>query len=308
MIFIFLFYFSLEILRNCLLPFKIKFSNQNINNNHNFQNNKFSYDPDKNLLTILNNEDPNELINTIKILNNFALLERNKSNGNYSSAQFFPTSSSLKKLKIFKHINLFYLVHEEEDFKEYSKFSSQLISLTSTKLNIFVKFLFYDKFKGVVNSDNLYGELKNYNSKLTFEELNDEDSLNLILLNDKSKRGVEVYYNKDINNDIFVLNLEKDINNENFEKIISIRSLDYEIKTEIKFNSLYEISKMINSKHFKFGKLLIKSLNNLEKINKIFGLYDSIRTFESVKLKVSCNFINFLNIISLSLMTSKPIW
>jgi hypothetical protein len=42
---------------------------------------------------------------------------------------------------------------------------------------------------------------------------------------------IDIYYNKDINNDIYVFNFEKELNKENLEKIIGIRSLDNELKS-----------------------------------------------------------------------------
>jgi hypothetical protein len=228
-------------------------------------------------------EDNSKILSQEKLKNALP----NEGTSKNSSVVNYTYSTSMPKIRIYKHINIYFLVHQEENLKEYEKYFQkfQIISKKSG-MQIFIKFIFYDKFKGVVNSDDFYGDLKNYNSKLLFEELNDEEYLNILFLNDKSsKLAVKGYYNKDIDNDIFLVNLEEF---NTIAKLISSRILPQIIKDLINDDEvLTEVMKIYNSKNFQFSRLLAESLNNLEKLNKIFYLYETIRTFENVKDKVS---------------------
>ncbi len=245
-----------------------------------------------------------ELKNIFGILRRFSLYE-DKINDNKivtnalpshekSKSSNFTVSSSFENTKIYKHISIWFLVHQDKNLEKYQNLftkdeSNKYFNYISEKtgMQIFIKFLFYDKIKGVENSDNFYGDLKKYNSKLTFEELNDEEYINIIIMDqNNSQSKVNIYFNKDINSDIFFLNIENNFSSE-FEQILYTKILPQEIKELIMNETiLNQVIKINNSNSVKFCRLMTESLDNLEKINKIFNLYETIRTIDHVKEKV----------------------
>jgi hypothetical protein len=260
----------------------------------------------------------NEMTNIFEILSKFSIYEEEIVNDKKAATYALPNqeknkstnytlSSSFTKTKIYKHITIWFLVHQEENLEKYQNYfdetgspnNYQLLKQISEKtgMQIFIKFL-YDKFKGVVNSDNFYGDLKNYNSKSTFEELNDEEYLNILIMDEKnSESSVKIYFNKDIDSDIFLFNVENFFSNE-FEKILLTKMLPQEIKDLIKYeNILNEIIKINQCNSVKFSRLMAESLDNLEKINKIFNLYETIRTIDHVKEKVMKNILKYFYIL-----------
>jgi len=246
---------------------------------------------DNELIINKNTINGQDLNNLLEIIYNYKLFEKNftsiSSNNSIATNTFTPRPVSHNKAKIYKHINYYFLIHPEEDLNDYRRYINVLKILNIQSINIFIKFLYYDKFKGVINSDDFYKDLKNYNSKLTFEELNDRDSLNVILLDDRKRINVEIFFNKDINNDIYVFSFEQNFNPDLINKIIKFRQLNKDIKRYI-FNSVTmdNIILLSNSKYYQFSRLLVDSLIILEKLNKIFSLYDSIKTIDEIKLKV----------------------
>ena len=52
-------------------------------------------------------------------------------------------------------------------------------------------------------------------------------------------------------------------------------------------NTIKELEKLFNSKKIREHILLIATLRNLEKLNKIFSLYETIKTIENVKGKLN---------------------
>ena len=52
-------------------------------------------------------------------------------------------------------------------------------------------------------------------------------------------------------------------------------------------NTIKELEKLFNSKKIREHILLIATLRNLEKLNKIFSLYETIKTIENVKEKLN---------------------
>lgn len=300
---------KVKLLDNILLPFKVVFLDDKSSKI------KYQYLENENKLMINKGLDHEfELENILQIIKNFGVFEKgssissdNKNQNLTSNSVLNPSPIISSKINFYKHINLFFLVHPEEEKNEYQhpnylKIIKQL--KLPKQMNIYMKFLIYDKFKGVINADDFYKDLKNYNSKIVFEELTDESSLNILLLNDKkrfdskeSSFEIDVFYNKDINNDIYVFPFKQSFNVNMLEKIINTRMLPNEIKELVPSDFLDTLITLYNSKNVIYSKMLIESLYNLEKINRIFPLYESIRTIENVKEKLNSIQNNLITIV-----------
>ena len=74
------------------------------------------------------------------------------------------------------------------------------------------------------------------------------------------------------------------------KRTLDIKLLSRRIKNLIQQNEqknfLDELIKIENSNQVKIANLFIASIENLEKLNKIFSLYESIRSIEKIKEKV----------------------
>jgi hypothetical protein len=244
---------------------------------------KIDYDETRNLLRINPSKfNDEEFQNLLSILNNFSLLNNNSTllNDNKVFSPIF-----------FKHINLYFLVHEEDDLLQYNKKVLENLNKFQSDLPLYVKFLFYDKFGGVINRDSFYEDLKTYNSKITFEELQDENYLNLIIYNNTEDKLIS-YYNKALKKDIWSFNINN-LSSPSLDRIISISSLPNSIKNLINSEEvLIALLKIVNSCNFQYSNILSYALNKIEKINKIFSLYETIRTNEKVKEKVKFILLN----------------
>ena len=231
---------------------------------------------------------------------NISVSGNNNSINNPISYNYYPI---VNHINIYKHINLFILTNPKDSKTNNEKivkyFKSNFERLgTFSNLNLYIKNLYFKSDKGKKESDLkndiLYKQLKEINSKQVFEELNDENSISIIINDDPSGESLEIYYNKDINNEIYSFdfkNLEKSSNfHRILEKLILINNLNREIKDLISgyphVDLLFKIMNLNNTPSVNFAKLFVTSLDNLEKVNKIFGLYESIRTIEKIKDKV----------------------
>jgi hypothetical protein len=265
----YVFPFSLEIIEKDESPIFIDYCdalNKLIINKSKFSDEEF-----RDLLNILQKFSVFEMSSSSTFVNS-TLLEDN--------AIFMP--------KFFKHINLYLLVHEEDNLLEYNKVILEKLKNFNTNLNIYVKFLFYDKYGGVINRETFYEDLKTYNSKIIFEELQDENYMNIIIFNQSEKDVDKMYsyYNKVLKHDIWSFNINN-LSDKTFSKLINIAYIPHGIRNLIKNEEdLITILKIVNSCPFQYSNLLSYTFNKIEKINKIFSLYETIRTNEKVKEKV----------------------
>ena len=253
-----------------ILPFKLSISSGDKNLKYVNEENTLYYN--------LDNIGSIQIKSLTKIINKFSIYSKDKSGSMIISDI---------KIPLYNHITLYFLVHEEQDLTEYNKYFNQLRNLSEKfKLNIYIKFLFYDKFNGVESPEDFYKDLKYYNSKSTFDELINEESINLLIYDNK-KIEINTYYNKDINNDIYSFNFEDNFNENFLTNLINVKLLDIDLKLFMKSNLpigiISEFIEINNSDSFYFHRLLAKSFDHLFKINKIFSLYESIRTIEYVK-------------------------
>lgn len=231
---------------------------------------------------------------------NISVSGNNNSINNPISYNYYPI---VNHINIYKHINLFILTNPKDSKTNNEKivkyFKSNFERLgTFSNLNLYIKNLYFKSDKGKKESDLkndiLYKQLKEINSKQVFEELNDENSISIIINDDPSGESLEIYYNKDINKEIYSFDFENLEKSSNFhrilEKLILINNLNREIKDLISgyphVDLLFKIMNLNNTPSVNFAKLFVTSLDNLEKVNKIFGLYESIRTIEKIKDKV----------------------
>jgi hypothetical protein len=235
----------------------------------------------------LNQEELNSILN---IINKFAVFEKNSNDSNLNNSTITMKYSPIySRINVYKHINLYFLLKDDEEVSQETLDKIKEVKINS--INIFVKYLYYNykSKRDIIRSEDFYSDLKSCNPYLTFEELNDEDSINIILHNNNKddNKQIHAYYNKDINNDIYSFNFEHNLSEELLFNIINLRIINVDIKSLFNSNiPIEEIIEINNSESVNFAKLLVTSLTNLEKLNKIFPLYESIKTIENVKEKV----------------------
>jgi hypothetical protein len=188
----------------------------------------------------------------------------------------------LPKINIHRCINIYILIDSRKSIEEYNN-TVQIINKIKSRKSIFIKFIYYYGKIEIDKNPNFYEELKSMNSKNLFDDLNDEGILKLIIHNSKETR-LKSFYNKDINNDIYSFSFEQNLNKELLENLIDLESIDKNIKGNINDSSvLFEVLKIYNSPSFIFCNMMASILKNLDKLNKIFGLYENIRTLEEIK-------------------------
>jgi len=208
---------------------------------------------------------------------------------------------------VFRHLNIFFLINKEnDDYDEViKKFQNIRNEINVNNLPFIIKFI---KYTENINENNnfFYSNLKKFNSHLLMDELSDNENLNILLLNNDENNEIKTFFNEDINNFIFKINFENQINAKTMSNIISIiknkQFVNRNLFTSNFFNmKIYNnIIKMFNSKKLKFHLYLIASLKNLDKISKIFSLYETILTYNNVKEK-----INFIQKILINLLKSQ---
>ena len=282
-------------------PFEIKFSED--------KTNKFdlSFDNTNNILMLknidnLSSEDYSESLFK-DFLSKFALNINTSFNAN-------ETLINIKNdLPIYRSVNIYIWIPDIEmnKTKIYSIYIDKInkeLSFLNTIGPIVIKFIIYDSKNGIINNDDLYSDIKLLNGKRLFDELNDPDLLNIHIFNDKQNNSkISTYYNEDLNSFIFGINFDSNLNKKIFLHIIkyfqflNLFSKKQNILSATYMNNhiLNELIKLFNypynMKHLKF----LAIMNNLEKISRIFPLYETILTIDKVKQKMD-KIINFLKI------------
>lgn len=218
-----------------------------------------------------------------------------------------PTVSPLLPTKIptYRQINIFFLINENEDIEDYEQYHSSIEEyyqkqMKDTQMNIYIKYVTYNSSRPVISNKDLYGDLKALNSKFFFEEINDEDSISFFLLNNinsNSSKSNSLLYNEDLKHLIANIDLNKELNPDLLYQIIMFESIKWVIPFSelnnmfISANVFNELLKIFYSRHFQYYLLLSISMKNCDKLNRIFPLYETIRTIDKVKEKVSNDII-----------------
>jgi hypothetical protein len=205
---------------------------------------------------------------------------------NITSKDIEPTFVPIK-VDIYKHINIILLtqVDKEEESRVEDYINNNLKNI-ELGLSVNIRYLYYNS--DFLNDGDLYKDIKTYNSKYLIEELKDDEIINIVIYQNDKTEGVDVYYNKDIKQDIFSSNVMNGSFIKNLQKIILLRITNPQIKARLS-SSRYQMDllSLIHSKSFKYHKMLLESLDNLETFNKFVLNYASVKTFEAVKEKVS---------------------
>ena len=273
---------------NLTIPFKVEFTNTNSKQfdlNYNEESNTltlYNYDS----LSTVQKEDLNN------ILYKYSLPKNLTSHLNLTKVDV-PT-----KYPIYRQINLYIMVHEGEILKDYRHDIMQLqmfygMKLQKTGLKLFIKFIYYDELNGVIDNADLYSDVKSLNPKILFEELNDKDNMNLILYNTSDAKHI-LNFNEDLKSIIMTIDFTKDLIPSLLYKALSI----VQLKTILPLKELNESSilsskllsqllKMYNSSYYRYHCILMSSLSNLSKVNRIFPLYETIKTIDAVTTKIN---------------------
>jgi len=136
-------------------------------------------------------------------------------------------------------------------------------------------------------TNNFYKNLKKYNSKSVFEELRDQDSINIIIYNSTDNN---IYYNEDIHQDIIELNLNNKNSYNILKNTIQFRMINIDLKKDFKNkNYLTDLVTLLNSKEITYYRVFLETIKNLETFNKFAFNYESVKTFDKVKDKVYIN-------------------
>ena len=203
-------------------------------------------------------------------------------------------------LPIYRSVNIFIWIpdFEMDKTRKYYNYIDKLykeVSFLESIGQIIVKFIIYNSENGIKNNDDLYSDVKLLNGKRLFDELNDADLINIHIFNEKENENkLSTYYNSDLNSFIFGINFDRDINKKIFSHIVKyLQFLNLFPNKQNIFSASYMNNKIINEliklfslpfnmKHLKFLALM----NNIEKISRIFPLYESILTIDKVKQKI----------------------
>ena len=280
-------------------PFEIKFLEEKTKNEFDLK-----FDKKSNIL-YLNNIDnlpENEYNNSLfkDFLSKFAL------NINSSLDANEILYNIKNNLPIYRSVNIFIWIPEKDmqSTRKYEAYIKNILNEASflQKLGpVVIKYINYNSKNGVGKNKDLYSDVKLLNSKRLFNELNEEDLFNIHLLNEKNSSNINTYFNEDLNSFILGLNFDKNINKKLFIYITKytqfLNLLDKKSNlfsaSYMNNNILNELIKLFNHpenmKHLKF----LASLNNIEKISRIFPLYESILTIDKVKHKIE-KILNFL--------------
>ena len=273
---------------NLTIPFKVEFTNTN---SKQFD---LNYNEESNTLTLYNYDSLSTVQkeNLNNILYKYSLPKNLTSHLNLTKVDV-PT-----KYPIYRQINLYIMVHEGEILKDYRHDIMQLqmfygMKLQKTGLKLFIKFIYYDELNGVIDNADLYSDVKSLNPKILFEELNDKDNMNLILYNTSDAKHI-LNYNEDLKSIIMTIDFTKDLIPSLLYKALSI----VQLKTILPLKELNESSilsskllsqllKMYNSSYYRYHCILMSSLSNLSKVNRIFPLYETIKTIDAVTTKIN---------------------
>ena len=274
-------------------PFEIKFI-EDSNSSNNFD---LKFDTKHNILNLKNidklSEDDYHNSLFKDFLSKFAL----SINSSYLANETL--SNTKNNLPIYRSVNIYIWISEKEleKTRKYEDYIDKILKegYFLQKIGpVVVKFIIYNSKNGVSNNKDLYTDIKLLNSKRLFNEINDDDLFNIHLLNEKESKQINTYFNEDLNSFIFGIDFDKNINKKIFSYIIkylqflnlfdnkkNLLSAKY-MNTNI-FNELIKLFNYPdNMKHLKF----LAALNNIEKISRIFPLYESILTVNKVKEKI----------------------
>lgn len=271
-------------------PFKIKFT-ENLNK----KEFSFNYNKEKNELNFINfnllKED--EFNSTI-----FPLLQLFSISTNSSKPLNLTLEKNLGKIPVYRAIN-FYIIKDNYYDTSVENYLFPSINeyfqsnLKNSGLNLIIKYINYRNETSLEENEYLYSSLKLTNPKLLFDELNDNEIINIIIHNkNKTKLNSSIIYNQDLSSFIFPI-IFNNIKKEELNKIINLVCFSkifpsYLFKDLIKDSfTLNELEKIFNSKIIRNHILLIATLRNLEKANRIFSLYETIKTINDVKEKLN---------------------
>ena len=299
--------------------------NSNVNNT--IFNNLSQYDFPFNIKDIDNNLKEfsfefNENNNTL-ILYNLNLLniyEYNNSFFPFLSLFALDRNSSLPlnktfeniehNLPVYRQINIYFLINNKESVNDYENIINEFKKIQNkiniNNINFIMKFIRYNDKIDIEDNKIFYSSMKKLNSHLLMDELNDYENLNILLLKNDKNNDVITLFNEDINSFIFKINFEKNFNLKTINNILSILKVKPFINRNMYKSSYFNmkiynnIIKMFSLKNLKFHLYLMASLKNLDKLSKIFSLYESILTYDKVKEK-----INFIHIVLIDLLKSK---
>ena len=270
-------------------PFKINFiQNTNIkvfNFNYNEKKNELNFEN----FDLLNEEEYNKTL--------FPILDLFSINTNSSQSINITLENNIGKIPVYRTINVYFIKDELYDKKRYDNMISFINeyfqnNLFNSNFKLFIKYINYKNKIPFEENQSLYSSLKEKNSKLFFDELNDKEIINIILYDKINKELKYPIYNQDLSSFIFFFDFKKFKKND-FSKLINLISLtkiipSYLFKKLItNTNTIKELEKLFNSKKIREHILLIATLRNLEKLNKIFSLYETIKTIENVKEKLN---------------------
>ena len=282
-------------------PFEIKF----INDEKTKDKFDLTFDKKNNILLLKNIENLSEEEYNDSLFNDFLSKFALSINSSFSANE---TLSNIKNiLPIYRSVNIFIWIPEKQmqSTRRYEAYIEKIIKegYFLEKIGpVVVKFINYNSKNGISKNKDLYTDVKLLNSKRLFNEINDNDLFNIHLLNEKNENSkINTYFNEDLNSFIFGLDFDKNINTKIliyitkymyflnlFDRKQNLLSASY-----MNNNILNELIKLFNHpdnmKHLKF----LASLNNIEKISRIFPLYESILTVNKVKEKID-KILNFL--------------
>ena len=213
-------------------------------------------------------------------------------------------------LPVYRQINIYFLINNKESVNDYENIINEFKKIQNkiniNNINFIMKFIRYNDKIDIEDNKLFYSSMKKLNSHLLMDELNDYENLNILLLKNDKNNDVITLFNEDINSFIFKINFEKNFNLNTINNILSILKVKPFINRNMYKSSYFNmkiynnIIKMFSLKNLKFHLYLMASLKNLDKLSKIFSLYESILTYNKVKEK-----INFIHIVLIDLLKSK---
>jgi hypothetical protein len=235
-----------------------------------------------------------DIFEIINLINNMTYYDVVNITSTNKSETFVPI-----KINIYKHINLLYLTDVNSNNAGEENIIKQLNLIKIPHLKVYLKYLYFNGVGEVNTHKDLYSDIKAYNSKFTIEELKDDEIINILIHdNNSNKSDINVFYNQDISQDIYSLNVRSNKFSEGLINIILLKMTNEQIKHNLVDKKyLIDFLSVIHSKKFMFHKLLIETLDNLETFNRFVMNYESIKTFDMVKEKVNVTYNIQLNII-----------
>jgi len=282
-------------------PFEIKF----INDEKTKDKFDLTFDKKNNILLLKNIENLSEEEYNDSLFNDFLSKFALSINSSFSANE---TLSNIKNiLPIYRSVNIFIWIPEKQmqSTRRYEGYIEKIIKegYFLEKIGpVVVKFINYNSKNGISKNKDLYTDVKLLNSKRLFNEINDNDLFNIHLLNEKNEGSkINTYFNEDLNSFIFGLDFDKNINTKiliyitKYMYFLNLFDRKQNLLSASYMNNhiLNELIKLFNHpdnmKHLKF----LASLNNIEKISRIFPLYESILTVNKVKEKID-KILNFL--------------